>query len=65
MIFKIQRAIVSSIESPPCLIYNEDRTKLFEADANDLMDGALKIYVDADIVGHEFCIKKIVEDQDW
>ena len=70
MIFKVQRALVSTVDEPPMLVYNEDRSLQFEiSDISYLAPDRHKFFVDADIldrqVGKRFCIKGVVEDADW
>lgn len=72
MICKIQRAIVSNRENPPCLVYNEERTFIKEFtfyNMEELFGEKFKIYVEAEMVfinhDFDFIIHKVIEDQDW
>ncbi len=68
MIVKIQRPLASSMDAPPCLIYNEDRSVLLSKNIQDLdvfFGNKLKVYADVDINGSEINIKTLIQDQTW
>lgn len=76
MIFKIQRAITSNIQSPPCLVYNEDRSILFEMpllpELEELFGEDYKIYIKSNAADpykvelrESLIIGERVADQDW
>lgn len=71
LLVKIQRPITSNMESPPCLVYNEDRTFMHEmAMDSGIMDffeeGDLKIYAHARLWANgTFQVVCTTEAQDW
>lgn len=70
MIFKLQRAIVSSEDQPPVLAYNEDRSALGQFPATpemlELFGDEYKIYVDAELSEDgQLEVVEVVEEQDW
>lgn len=68
-IFKIQRPLSSSIGAPQYLVYNEDRSVLFEAPAKAahhlFKHGELKIYVEGSYRSGELIGAVRVPNQDW
>ena len=79
MIFKLQRPLSSNMKYPPCLVYNEDRSIVFEMpmhrELEILFRDEFKIYIDSPIKKldgvplletlSKLFIGEIVEDQDW
>ena len=76
MIFKLQRAMVTTEKIMPCLIYNEDKSILhminMTPELSDLFGDELKIFIDINIENPTaetfppaLLVGKIVEEQSW
>ena len=67
MIVKVQRAIVPP--DGPALIYDRERSFHCHApmspELSEMLDGDLKAYFEADLVGDQVVVGDRVEDQDW
>jgi len=69
MIVKVQLSLFGSEPAPQMLIYNEDRSIVYEAEATPeilaCMDGAAKKYFTAELVGTEILLGDETETQNW
>ena len=69
MIIKIQTSIVTNNSNATSLIYNEDRTIMYEApltkDIREIMKGEHKKYFNAHLVDTIINIDDEVEEQEW
>lgn len=74
MIFKLQRPLSKSgpetaDDRPKVLVYNEDRSVLCFMPWDNLdellPDGAMKVYVEAELKDGELRMSHRVDDQDW
>jgi len=69
MIVKIQRPLESSLDDPPALVYNEDKSVYFHTKFNPTLALAMgsrpKIYCEAVIQGKGIRIVKEIEAQPW
>lgn len=69
MIVKIQRPLESSQETPPALVYNQDKTYKafvpFDEGLRALMGDDLKIYAEVEIEEEGIGIVRIISPQAW
>lgn len=65
-IVKVQLSITTNLAGPQVLIYNEDRSIMYQGPAyGDLLDFPPKSFWKAELIGTHLELHKQVSDQDW
>lgn len=69
MIVKVQTPIMTTEDEPRILIYNEDRSYKYHGTAPtavwETLNGQLKSYWEATVVGDDFVLNNQVKEQEW